>query len=426
MMRKPLDILDRPNDSADSAAPARKPLDLEAVRARLDGQSGQGYWRSLEELAETPEFNEFLAKEFPRQAAPLENSLDRRGFVKLLGASLALAGLTSCVRPYEQEKYAPYVRQPEELVPDEPILFATALTQGGYAQGALVESVQGRPIKVEGNPDHPDSLGRSNPYMQAQTLTLYDPDRSQFVVTDGNQSDFETFVQVFTTALSGLQTGTGFHILTETVTSPTLARQLADVLRQYPGAQWHQYDPLSRNEYAGTEAAFGEPLQTRYDFSQADTIVSLGADFLGPGPGQLAYSAAWADRRRVRSAEDEMNRLYVLESSPTLTGSMADHRVALRPSAVAAATRALAGRLGIEGLGEAELPEGLAEAYVEAMLEDLQAAEGRSLVVVGPEQPAAVQALGHAMNAALGNVGRPFSTPTRSPCNRNGPPSARF
>ncbi len=407
MMREPLDMPETPIRTVPEtdALPTRKPLDLEAVRARLDGQSGQGYWRSLEELAETPEFNEFLVKEFPRQAAPLETSLDRRGFVKLLGASLALAGLTSCVRPYEQEKYAPYVRQPEELVPDEPILFATALTQGGYAQGALVESHQGRPIKVDGNPDHPDSLGRSNPYMQAQTLTLYDPDRSQFVVTGGNQSDFGAFVQVFTTALNGLQDGNGFHILTETVTSPTLARQLADVLRQYPGAQWHQYDPLSGSEYAGTEAAFGEPLQVRYDFSQADTIVSLGADFLGPGPGQLAYSAAWADRRRVRRAEDEMNRLYVLESSPTMTGSVADHRVPLRPSAVAATARVLAGRLGVRGVGEAERPEGLEEAYVEAMVADLQAAEGRSLVVVGPEQPAAVQALGHAMNAALGNVG---------------------
>jgi len=396
-----LDTLDAPTD-----APAgNKRLDLAEVRARLETKKGKAYWRSLEELADTPEFGEFLAKEFPRQAAPLENAVDRRGFIKLLGASLALAGLTSCVRPNENGKFAPYVRAPEELVPGEPIFFATALTYGGFAQGVLAESHYGRPTKIEGNPDHPDSLGRTSPYMQASILTLYDPDRSQFVTSGGEVSTYGEFTRVFNTALAGLQGGAGFHILTEPVTSPTLARQLAELLRAYPQAQWHQYSALQVSAQAGAQRAFGEPVQTLYDFSQADVILSLEADFLGPGPGQVAYNAAFADRRRVYSADDTMNRLYVLEGSPSLTGSMADHRLPLRPSQVAAAARAIAGRLGVAGVGDGNLPEGLPEAWVTALVEDLQGAGGRCIVVAGDEQDASVHVLAHAMNAALGSVG---------------------
>ena len=398
-----LDRLDAP-DTQPASQETSKPLDMTQIRARLESQKGQAYWRSLEELAETPEFEEFLTKEFPRQAAPLESSVDRRGFMKLLGASLALAGLTSCVRPYYQDKFAPYVKAPEELVPDEPLYFASALTYGGYAQGVVVESYQGRPTKVEGNPDHPDSLGHTSAQMQANTLTLYDPDRSQFVVTGGNESSFAEFVRVFTTALSGLQNGAGFHILSETVTSPTLARQLAAVLKQYPQAQWHQFDGLQTGVQAGAERAFGRPLQTRYDFSNADVVVSLDADFLGPGPGQLAYSQGFSNRRRVRSAGDTMNRLYALEPTPTITGSMADHRVPLTPTQIAAAARYIAGQLGVQG-ATGDLPEGLEAAWADALVEDLQGANGRCVVIAGDEQPTEVHALAHAMNAALGSVG---------------------
>ena len=391
-------------DQSETQDKTTKALDMAQIRARLESQKGQAYWRSLEELAETPEFEEFLSKEFPRQAAPLESSLDRRGFMKLLGASLALAGLTSCVRPYQQDHFAPYVKAPEELIPDEPLYFATALTHGGYAQGVLMESFQGRPTKVEGNPDHPDSLGHSSPYMQANTLALYDPDRSQFVVRNGNESSFDEFTKVFTTALSGLQNGAGFHILSETVTSPTLARQLAAVLQQYPQAQWHQFDGLQTGVQAGAAQAFGRPVQTRYDFSNADVILALDADFLGPGPGQLAYSQGFSGRRRVRSADDTMNRFYALELSPTITGSMADHRVSLTPTQIAATARHIAGQLGVQGAA-GELPAGLTTEWVTALIEDLQAANGRAVVVVGAEQPAEVHTLAHAMNAALGSVG---------------------
>lgn len=382
------------------------PLDLAKVRSRLENQKGQAYWRSLEELAETPEFEEFVAKEFPRQAAPLEGSVDRRSFMKLLGASLALAGLTSCVRPYQQEKIVPYVKAPEELIPGEPIYFASALTQGGYATGVLVESQQGRPTKIEGNPDHPASLGSSSAQMQAATLGLYDPDRSQFVLSGDQVASYGDFTQVLSTTLQGLGDGTGFYILSETVTSPTLARQLAALLTKYPKAQWHQFDGLSGNSVAGSQLAFGEQAAVRYDFSKADTVLSLDADFLGSGPGQLAYSRAFAERRRVRSAEDTMNRVYVIESSPTVTGSMSDHRLALRPSQITAAAYALAVNLGVEGVERAELPEGLEQAWLDAVTEDLTGTEGRSIVIAGDEQPASVHVLAAAMNQTLGNVGQ--------------------
>ncbi len=381
------------------------PLDLAKIRSRLETQKGQAYWRSLEELAETPEFSEFVAKEFPRQAAPLAGSVDRRGFMKLLGASLALAGLTSCVRPYQQEKIVPYVKAPEELIPGEPIYFASALTQGGYATGVLVESQQGRPTKIEGNPDHPASLGSSSAQMQAAPLALYDPDRSQFVLNGGAASSYGDFAQVLGTTLQGLGDGTGFYILSETVTSPTLARQLAALLTQFPKAQWHQFDGLTGNSVAGSQLAFGEQAAVRYDFSKADIVLSLGSDFLGSGPGQIAYSRAFSERRRVRGAEDTMNRVYVLESGPTVTGSMADHRLALRPSQITAAAYAIAANLGVEGVERSDLPEGLEQAWLDAVSEDLNGAKGRCVVVAGDEQSPSVHVLVAAINELLGNVG---------------------
>lgn len=405
-MTIPADTLTPDAPTLGDAGAEKERLNIPEIRARLEAQQGQAYWRSLEELAETPEFEEFLHKEFPRQAAPLLSSVDRRGFMKLLGASLALAGLTSCVRPYQQEKILPYVRAPEELIPGVPLFYATALTQGGFAYGVLVESHQGRPTKIEGNPDHPATLGATDAQMQAATLSLYDPDRSQAVRNAGNAATYGAFTEALSGALGALQGGAGLHILTETVTSPTLARQLAQVLETYPQAQWHQYDPLtSAGAYGGAQLAFGENVAVRYNFAEADVILSLDADFLGEGPGKLAYNRAFADRRRVHSAEDTMNRLYMAESLPTVTGSMADHRLALRPSQIEGLARAVAGRLGVQGAGGAELPEGVSEAWLNAVVEDLQGAGGRCAVIAGDTQNATVHALAHAINAALGGVG---------------------
>ena len=380
-------------------------LKISEIRKRLENAQGQTYWQSLDELADTAEFRAFMAKEFPREAAPLENSLDRRGFMKLLGASMALAGLTSCVRPVKpNEKIVPYVKAPEEIIPGKPLFFATAVTQGGYALGLLAESHQGRPTKVEGNPDHPASLGATDAITQATVLSLYDPDRSREVLNQGSAANWTDFTNALAQGIEG--DGAGLRILTETVTSPTLTNQLNTVLQQYPSAQWHQYNVLhSDGSFDGAQLAFGQPVQTFYDFSNANVILSLGADFLGTGPAKLRYSKDFARRRRALEAEDGMNRLYVAESVPSITGGIADHRLPLRPGQIEAFARAVAQELGLEVEG-GSLPETVDAEFVSALVEDLQANQGSSVVVAGDNQPAAVHVLAHALNEALGNVGQ--------------------
>lgn len=378
-------------------------LDISQIRKKLESRQGPAYWRGLEELADTSEFQEFLREEFPRQSVPYEHSLDRRDFMKLLGASLALAGLTSCVRPVQpNEKIVPYVKAPEEMIPGRPLHFATAITQGGYALGVIAESHQGRPTKLEGNPDHPASLGATDATTQATVLSLYDPDRSQNILNQGSTKNWADFTTALNAAVGN---GNGLAILTETVTSPTLARQLQQVLRQYPKASWHQYDAMHCDSaLEGAKLAFGEAVTTRYDFSQADVILSLGSDFLSEGPAKLRYTKDFSRRRKVLEATDSMNRLYVLESTPTNTGMMADHRLTIRPSQLQAVASLIAHELGVEGI-EGALPQELDSHTIEVLVKDLKEHAGRSIVIAGEFESPFLHALAHAMNAALNNVG---------------------
>ena len=392
------------NSQAEATSPELR-ADLQEIRRKLENAQGPEFWRSLDELADTEAFQAFVDEEFPRQAAPLASSLNRREFMKILGASLALAGLTSCVRPNPQEKIVPYVRAPEEIIPGKPLFYATAMTTAGYAQGVLVESHMGRPTNIEGNPDHPASLGAIDVFTQAEILNLYDPDRSQAVRQRGSLSNWEDFQDSLRATLQGLNQGEGLYILTETVTSPTLARQLEAVLSRYPNAQWHQYDPLHRDQaLAGSLLAFGEVVETHYDFSQADVILSLGGDFLNSGPNKLAYTKAVSARRRVREANDGMTRMYVAESSPSATGSVADHRLPLAPSELQQFARALAQMLGVDSVSGVA-PHAVPDTWLRAVVEDLRSHQGSSVVIAGDEQPPEVHALVHAINAALGNVG---------------------
>jgi len=386
---------------------AHTALDFSQIRQRLSGKEGVTYWRSLDELADTYEFQEYLRKEFPRQAAPLENGLDRRDFLKLLGASMALAGLSACARPpLAHEKIVPYVRQDAEITPGKPLFFATAVSYGGFAEGVLAESHQGRPTKLEGNPDHPASRGATGAVTQGQVLDLYDPDRSQVVMRAGGESDWEAFTAALETALASTPAGAGLALLTEHVTSPTLAGQLAQFQATYPQARWYQYDTLHPdNAVAGARLAFGRDVSPVYDLSRADVIVSLDADFLDEGPGRLAHARDFADRRRVLAATDSMNRLYQLETSPSATGTLADLRVALKPSSVAGAASAIATALGVAGAGAGSLPEGLTPERFEALVADLRGAGAAGLVIAGDSQPPAVHALAAAINQALGSVG---------------------
>ncbi len=379
-------------------------INLSELRQRLESQNGQAYWRSLEELADTEEFQHFMSKEFPNHVAPLEHTVDRRDFIKLLGASLALAGLTSCVRPVRpSEKIVPYVRAPEEIIPGKPLHFATAMTQGGYALGLIAESHQGRPTKLEGNPDHPASLGATDATTQATVLSLYDPDRSQAILQSGQSRNWADAGAALSDALAALPAGEGFYLLTETITSPTLASQLQALQSAYPAMRWHQYEPLHADAaLAGAQMAFGEAVQTHFDFSKADVVLSLGADFLGQGPAKLRYSKDFSRRRRVYKQDDSMNRLYLLETTPGITSGLADHKLPLRPVEISAFAVALAQELGLAVSGSAPSQ---ANAFLRTVVEDLQRHAGRSIVMAGDDQPAEVHALVHAINAQLGNVG---------------------
>jgi molybdopterin-containing oxidoreductase family iron-sulfur binding subunit len=385
----------------------KEPLDLAAIRERLAEAQGQQYWRSLEELAQTEDFQEFLHREFPRKASVM-GSVSRREFLKLMGASLALAGLNACTNQ-PREKIVPYVRPPEEVIPGKPLFFATAMPLGGFARGVLVESHMGRPTKIEGNPEHPASLGATDVFAQASVLTLYDPDRSQVVINAGRISTWDNFLTSVTAGLEeqGLKKGSGMRVLTETVTSPTLAHQLQQLLTEFPSAKWHQYEPAGRdNVRAGARLAFGEPVDTHYRFDQADVILALDADFLCANPGSLRYARDFAGKRSVQEEHAEMNRLYVVESTPSNTGSMADHRLSLRASEIEGFARALAQELGVEIKGTTG--EGHANPHhdwIAALARDLQGHRSSSIVLAGDQQPPVVHALVHAINHALGNVG---------------------
>ena len=242
--------------------------EAERLRDRLEG-SGRRYWRSLDDLAQTPEFLEFLHREFPEGASSWNEENGRRDFLKLMGASLALAGLgTACTRQPE-EKIVPYVKMPEGIIPGRPLFYATAVVDRGYAKGVLVESHMGRPTKIEGNPEHPASLGGSDVFAQAEILNLYDPDRSQTITNMGEIRAWGAFVAAMRSALEAQKGigGAGLRILTGCVTSPTLASQIEEILKELPKAKWHQWEPLGRdNSRAGAVLAFGEPVETHYRF----------------------------------------------------------------------------------------------------------------------------------------------------------------
>ncbi len=382
-------------------------IDLAAIRARLDAVHGQEYWRSLEELAQTEDFQEFLHREFPQQASVWMDPIGRRQFLHLMAASLALAGLGACTRQPD-EKIVPYVRAPEDIVPGIPLFFATAMTLGGIASGVLVESHMGRPTKIEGNPKHPASLGATTAFAQASVLTLYDPDRSKVVSQVGRISTWGTFLQTLNTKLSAQRArqGAGLRILTETVTSPTLAHQLQALLAKFPSAKWHQYEPAGRDAVrVGARLAFGKDVETHYRFDKADVILSLDADFLSSGPGTLRYAREFAARRRVQAGQTAMNRLYVLECTPSNTGAMADHRLPLRAGEIESFARTVAQGLGIELEPVGEAAASTHALWIAALVGDLRRHHGASIVLAGDQQPPVVHALAHAMNHALGNVG---------------------
>ncbi len=397
------------------------------------------HWRSLEQLAGSPESQAFLEREFPVGASELPEGIDRRTLVQLLGASLALAGAAGCRRPVEN--IVPYVSPPEEMIPGIAKHYATTMPFGTDGYGLLVESHEGRPTKIEGNELHPATAGSASAQMQASILGLYDPDRSRHVIertaapASGAEKNAETekpeaastegagkktwadFVTAWKTLEAGhLENGgAGLAVLAPSSSSPTLFR-LAGVLKErFPQVHWATWEPVSdENAMAGAAmiaGVAGQPLKISYDLGAAKVIVSLDADlFLGES-GAVAHARGFAAGRRLASEKDSMNRLWVVESAHTTTGAMADHRLALASRQIGPFALALGRALAAAGVavalpdgGQGAIP-GVPPRWIEAIAKDLAANPGAGVVVAGRHQPPAVHAVALAINAALGNVG---------------------
>ena len=358
-------------------------------------------WRSIDEYEGMPLPGEV---QFSEDGVEISDA-GRRRFMALMAGSLALAGVTGCTRQ-PVETIMPYVDPPENAIPGIPKWYATAVPVNGVAEGVIVESHAGRPTKVEGNPDHPASLGSTCVLSQACLMDLYDPDRSRDINYLGVPRDFESFQVEWMKAIAPLEArqGDGFRILSESFISPTLAAQVQAVLKKYPAAKWHQYDPAGpHSARAAAAMVFGRPVNTYYKLDAADVVLSLDSDFLATGAGSTRYARDFAARRRQGDRLD-MNRLYVIESTMTATGGKADHRLAMRYADVERAERALAGLIGVAG---AQSTANSAHAgWLQALAMDLQAHKGACIVIPGEHQSPNVHALAHLMNAALGNVGK--------------------
>ena len=388
--------------------------------------TGRKYWRSLGELKDTPEFRNYLEREFPAGAAEMDgDDVSRRSFLKLMGGSLALAGfgLGGCRRP---ETYlVPYSKAVEWLIPGKTVLYATSMPRRRGAMPLVATTTEGRPIKLEGNSLHPMSNGATDPYAQCTLLDLYDPDRSKGYVHAGQASDaagFALFVRKLRDTMLA-NGGSDTAILVEETFSPTRDRLLGELKKQFPQLGWYLYDPLRHfNEIEATRAAFGDGLRLTPRFDRADVVFSLDGDFLNMDEGGVEATRDYTNRRRVAKATDSMNRLYVVENRYTITGGMADHRLRCQASRIGALAVALAKKIGGPALGTLiDAYNGVgsfqgSDEWITKAADDLVANKGKCLVVTGPRQPAAVHALVYAINGALENIGHtlvPMAAPER-------------
>ncbi|HEX7636521.1 MAG TPA: molybdopterin oxidoreductase, partial [Noviherbaspirillum sp.] len=335
-------------------------------------------------------------------------SAERRAFLKIMAASMALAG-AGCSGP-PQEVIVPYVRMPEKMIPGRPLYYATAFMHRGCAQGVLVKSDMGRPTKVEGNPHHPASLGATGVFAQASVLQLWDPDRSQAVHRGNALSNRDAFKMALAAQRAAWDAdgGAGLRILTGTVGSPTLEAQLAALLDRYPNARWHCHDPLHDDAaFEAARLAFGRPVDMLYRFDHAALTVSFDADLFGDWPGAIRYARDFVQGRRSDAPQFD-KRLYALEATPGLLGAMADNRLAMPPHDIERTVWRIAARLGMTGL-PSDMPHASdtrAGRWEAVLAERLLRYRGASLLVAGGSMSARTRALVHRMNAYLGNVGK--------------------
>jgi molybdopterin-containing oxidoreductase family iron-sulfur binding subunit len=393
--------------------------------------TGQQYWRSLEQLAGTGAVADSLDQEFASYDPDTIAGTSRRGFMKLMGAAMALAGLTSggC-RRWPKEELTPYSSNPRGITPGVAERYATSWELGGIAASLLVTSFDGRPIKIEGNPDHPASqtkvvdregkavdpkhrYGSADAFAQASLLEMYDPERNSdgLINRTGAQehTTWEAFTAVARPTFAGLKDkkGAGFAILTEATSSPSVMAQRKALSEAFPQAKWYEYEALSRdNEREGAKLAFGKPLRTVLQLEEADVIVALDADFLYDHPNHTRYANDWAQNRRSADREEKkMNRVFVAESGLSLTGSVADVRISVAPAKIAVLARHLAAHFGV-GTAPAEKLSGGESTFLESAAKDLKEAKGKGVVIVGPSAAPETHAIGHAINAALKSVGK--------------------
>ena len=366
-------------------------------------------WRSLSEATDRSLME--LRQHAPPAAAPGLTSFDRRQFLRSCGASVALSAMAGCSRP-PQGEIVPYIRTPPGQTDGLPRFFASTLLREGFGQGVLVESNMGRPTKIEGNPQHPASLGSTDIFSQATVLELWDPDRSQALMHGNEMASAEDF----TAALLALQTrcardgGAGLRVLSGPVTSPTLRQQLASLQQKYPGAHWHTHQPVgSEHMYAGTQLAFGERLAMQLHVERATVVLTLDADFLCDPAAGVRYAREFAAARAPEARQTKMLRLYAVEATPSLTGAMADHRLPLESTRIQQFARQLARLLGIGEVGTEAIADAPYAPWLRAVADDLRSHRATALVVVGPSQPPWMHALGHVINASLGSLGTTIS-----------------
>ena len=371
----------------------------------------RGWFRSLEEYQGDRGLGAQVQPVRPGE--PMPSALSRRSFMQLLGGGLGVAGLEACFKPAPGQ-ILPYGKQPPNLIPGEPLHYATGLEIDGIVTPLLVTCFDGRPIKVEGNPEHPENLGSTGVFEQAVLEQLYDPNRLQSVSERGVVRSDESFRTELAKELKQQEAtqGAGLRLLVPPTTSPLLARRRAQVLQRFPKAKIVEYRPLDLGFEAGTQLAFGSPLTPSYSFDKADVVVSLDADFLWTVPYGHRPAREFA-ARRVPKGPLPMNRLYVAETNLSITGMMADHRLRVRSSEIGSVAlgllHAITAQRPLAGLTVPAVDLGSHAKFVDAVAKDLLKAGSKSLVLVGPRQPAEVQAVGHLINLALGGVGETVS-----------------
>lgn len=366
------------------------------------------YWKSLRELSRNEEYEKFLHREFPEDASEMTDQVSRRSFLRVMGASIALAGFASCRRPVQ--KIMPYTRMPEDKVLGEPMFYATSMPFQDALTGLLVENNEGRPTKLEGNEEHPASSGRTNIYNQAAVLSMYDPDRSRSIRNNGNVADEDEFIAFAAEHFSDRSRNIAF--ISEANSSPTYNRLKEQALDQFTNARWVSYEPFGEeNALEGTRLAFNQRLRTINHFNQANVVIALDDDFMSPQADKNSVENAVqiTSRRSVQNTDDSMSRLYCVESTFSITGSYADHRLRLKTSEIEAFTYALASQLS-QSIGGLDPFAGVqnnftGHEWVENLASELQNNRGEGILTAGNEHKPAVHAAVAAINLALQNAG---------------------